>query len=65
MILRRSNPFCQVVVPDHKELERSTLHSIIRRANLSVDEFVKVLGEERGYKSEAAKVILDTHILTF
>ena len=39
IILRRDNPFAQLVVPDHKELDRGTLRAIIRQANLSVDEF--------------------------
>jgi predicted RNA binding protein YcfA (HicA-like mRNA interferase family) len=43
MVLRRDNPFGQVVVPDHKELDRGTLRAIIRQANLSVDEFIKLL----------------------
>ena len=43
MILRRDNPFGQVVVPDHKELDRGTLRAIIRQASLSVDEFIKLL----------------------
>lgn len=43
MILRRDNPFAQVVVPDHKELDRGTLRAIIRQTDLSVDEFVKLL----------------------
>lgn len=43
IILRRDDPFAQVVVPDHKELDRSTLRAIIRHAGLSVDEFVKLL----------------------
>ena len=43
MILRRDSPFGQVVVPDHKELDRGTLRAIIRQAGLSVDEFVKLL----------------------
>ena len=43
MILRRDNPFGQVVVPDHKELDRGTLRAIIRQAGLSVDEFVKLI----------------------
>jgi hypothetical protein len=30
MILRRADPFCQVVVPDHKELDRGTLRAILR-----------------------------------
>ena len=43
IILRRDDPFAQVVVPDHKELDRGTLRAIIRHAGLSVDEFVKLL----------------------
>ncbi len=43
MTLRRDNPFGQVVVPDHKELDRGTLRSIIRQSGLSVDEFIKLV----------------------
>ena len=43
MILRRDNPFGQVVIPDHKELDRGTLRAIVRQVGLSVDEFVKLL----------------------
>lgn len=43
MILRREDPFAQVVVPDHKELDRGTLRAIIRQAGLGVEEFVKLL----------------------
>ena len=43
IILRRDNPFAQVVVPDHKELDRGTLRAIIRQASLSVDEFNQIL----------------------
>lgn len=43
MILRRDAPFAQVVVPDHKELDRGTLRAIIRQAGLSIDEFVNLL----------------------
>ncbi len=43
MVLRRDNPFGQVVVPDHKELDRGTLRAIIRQSGLSVDEFIKLL----------------------
>jgi predicted RNA binding protein YcfA (HicA-like mRNA interferase family) len=41
MILRRGDPFAQVVVPDHRELDRGTLRAIIRQAGLSVDEFAQ------------------------
>jgi predicted RNA binding protein YcfA (HicA-like mRNA interferase family) len=43
LIVRRDTPFAQVVVPDHQELDRGTLRSIIRHAGLSVDEFVRLL----------------------
>ena len=43
MVLRRDNPFAQVVVPDHKELDRGTLRAIIRLSGLSVDEFTRLL----------------------
>ena len=41
--LRRDEPFCQLVVPLHKELDRGTLRAIIRQAELSVNEFIKLL----------------------
>lgn len=43
MILRRDDPFAQVVVPDHKELDRGTLRAIIRQAGLSIDEFIHLM----------------------
>jgi predicted RNA binding protein YcfA (HicA-like mRNA interferase family) len=44
IILRRESPFAQVVVPDHRELDRGTLRSIIRQAGLTVEEFARLLG---------------------
>jgi len=41
--LRRDKPFAQVVIPDHKELDRGTLRAIIRQAGLSVNEFVRLM----------------------
>jgi predicted RNA binding protein YcfA (HicA-like mRNA interferase family) len=43
LILRRDEPFAQVVVPDHKVLDRGTLRAIVRHAGLSVGEFVNLL----------------------
>ncbi|MBI2955979.1 MAG: type II toxin-antitoxin system HicA family toxin [Acidobacteria bacterium] len=43
IILRRDLPFAQVVVPDHKELDRGTLRAILRHAGLSTEEFVELL----------------------
>jgi predicted RNA binding protein YcfA (HicA-like mRNA interferase family) len=45
LILRRDEPFAQVVVPEHKVLDRGTLRAIIQQAGLSVDEFVNLLSE--------------------
>jgi predicted RNA binding protein YcfA (HicA-like mRNA interferase family) len=43
IILRRDQPFAQVVVPDHQELAKGTLRAIIRDADLSVEEFIALL----------------------
>jgi predicted RNA binding protein YcfA (HicA-like mRNA interferase family) len=43
IIMRRDNPFGQVVVPNHQELAKGTLRAIIRDADLSVDEFIALL----------------------
>ena len=43
MIVRRDEPFAQVVVPDHRELDRGTLRAIVRQAGLGVEEFVGFL----------------------
>ena len=34
IVLRRDEPFCQVVIPDHKTLDRGTLRSILRSVGL-------------------------------
>jgi predicted RNA binding protein YcfA (HicA-like mRNA interferase family) len=43
MVLRRDEPFAQVVVPDHKELDRGTLRAILRGAGIAVEEFIAFL----------------------
>ncbi len=43
IVLRRDNPFAQLVVPDHKSIDTGTLASILDGANLSVDDFNKLL----------------------
>lgn len=43
MVLRRDDPFAQVVVPDHSELDRGTLRAILRQAGLTVDAFMRCL----------------------
>ena len=45
IILRRDNPFAQVVVPNHKELDKGTLRSIIRQAEIDVNEFIRLRRE--------------------
>ena len=45
IVLRRLDPFAQVVVPDHRELDRGTLRAILRHADVSVEEFVRLLGQ--------------------
>lgn len=43
IVLRRDNPFAQVVVPDHKSIDTGTLASILDGAGLSAEEFIKLL----------------------
>jgi hypothetical protein len=43
MVLRRDDPFAQVVVPDHRELDRGTLRAILRHAGLTVGQFLDLL----------------------
>ncbi len=43
IVLRRDKPFMQVVVPDHKTLDRGTLRSIIQRTGISVEEFKNLI----------------------
>ena len=43
IVLRRDNPFAQVVVPDHKSLDTGTLASILNGADLSVEDFIKLM----------------------
>ena len=41
--MRRDNPFAQVVVPDHKSIDTGTLALILDGANLSVEDFIKLV----------------------
>jgi predicted RNA binding protein YcfA (HicA-like mRNA interferase family) len=43
MILRRDEPYAQVVVPDHRILDRGTLRAIIRQTGLSPEGFIELL----------------------
>ena len=43
IVMRRDNPFAQVVVPDHKSIDTGTLASILEGANLSVEDFIKLV----------------------
>ena len=43
IVLRRDNPFSQVVVPDHKSIDTGTLSNILDGADLSVEEFASLI----------------------
>src|SRR5215471_19534443 len=45
----RKSPPSQTTIPNHKELDRGTLRSIIRQVGLTVDEFVR--SYSRGFKT--------------
>lgn len=43
IILRQDNPFVQLVVPNHKELDRGTLRAIIRQSGISIKRFIELI----------------------
>ncbi len=44
IVLRQNSaPFRRITVPNHKEISKGALRSIIREAGLTVDEFVNLL----------------------
>jgi len=43
IVLRRDNPFAQVVVPEHKSIDTGTLASILDGAGLTVEDFIELL----------------------
>ena len=43
IILRRNEPFAQLVIPDHKEFDRGTLRAIIRQEGVPVGKFIELL----------------------
>lgn len=43
IVMRRDNPFAQVIVPRHRSIDTGTLDVILEGANLSVEEFIKLL----------------------
>ncbi|MCG2711875.1 MAG: type II toxin-antitoxin system HicA family toxin [Candidatus Omnitrophica bacterium] len=43
VVLRRDDPCIQLVVPNHKVLDRGTLRAIIRQSDLTVHEFIELL----------------------
>ncbi|HZA24253.1 MAG TPA: type II toxin-antitoxin system HicA family toxin [Dehalococcoidia bacterium] len=43
VVLRRDEPFAQVVVPAHRSIDTGTLAAILEGAGLSVEEFRRLL----------------------
>jgi len=43
MMLFRENPPTTLSVPDHRELDRGTLRSLLRQAGVTPDEFQRLL----------------------
>lgn len=44
MMVRLQPSVCTISVPQHKELAKGTLRAIIKQANMTVGEFVTLLG---------------------
>ena len=43
MMLYRADPPTTLSVPDHRELDRGTLRSLLRQAGVSPEDFVRML----------------------
>jgi predicted RNA binding protein YcfA (HicA-like mRNA interferase family) len=43
IVMRRDDPFAQVVVPAHRSIDTGTLGSIVAAAGMTVDEFLELL----------------------
>ena len=43
IVLRRDEPFAQVVVPSHRSIDTGTLASILDGAGLTVEQLLKLL----------------------
>ena len=43
IIMRRDDPFAQTVVPNHKQIDRGTLRAILRQAEITAEELIKLL----------------------
>lgn len=57
VVLRRSEPFAHVVVPDHKELVRGTLRAILRLAGVEPERF-RELRDSAGRGPELADFLI-------
>jgi predicted RNA binding protein YcfA (HicA-like mRNA interferase family) len=47
ILLRRDAPFTEVIVPNHEELDRGTLHSILRRVGFTIEEFILLAKDQK------------------
>ena len=45
IILTKAGTPVTLSVPDHREVKRGTLRSLVRKAGLSVEEFIRLLRE--------------------
>jgi predicted RNA binding protein YcfA (HicA-like mRNA interferase family) len=43
IVMRRDEPYAQVIVPETKSLPPGTLRNIIRQTGLTVEEFLQLL----------------------
>ena len=43
IVLRRDEPYAQVVVPNHKELDRGTLQAILHQSGITLDDLITLL----------------------
>lgn len=47
IVMVKDGEMATLSIPDHREVAKGTLRSLIRSANLTVDEFVSVIKSQR------------------
>jgi predicted RNA binding protein YcfA (HicA-like mRNA interferase family) len=43
IVMRRDHPFAQTIVPHHRTVKPTIVAEILRQANISLDDFLKLL----------------------
>lgn len=45
IIMKRNNPYCRLVVPAHRTIKKGLLNAIIKQAELTKEDFFRLMEE--------------------